>query len=206
MSRLEVWRRRLRLWVPPLVFLALNLVFLSAYRLVYQGRQILLENRIEQTANRLTELDRQAVDLRDQLDRAVLTHERIDQLNNDILGVESERLTQVIAEVQGLEERVGLQPRATSYPEERLEGFGLKRKAVVFGVEGSYIQLRQFINLLELSDSFLILEEVGLSNAGGADQRLRISFRLATYFVDPEALEAAKRSSQTSGRRRRRDG
>lgn len=206
MSRLDVWRRRLRLWVPPLVFLALNLIFLSAYRLVYQGRQILLENRIEQTADRLTELDREAAELRLQLDLAVLTRDRIDRLNNDILGIESERLTQVIAEVQGLEKQAGLQPRATSYPEERLEDFGLHRKAVAFGVEGSYFQLRQFINMLELSDSFLILEEVGLANARGADQRLRINFRLATYFVDPEALEAAKTAWQSGGRRRRRDG
>lgn len=206
MSRLEVWHSRLRVWVPPLVFLVLNLVFLSAYRMVYQGRQILLENRIEQAESGLGTLDRRAAGLREQLERAVRTHDRIDQLNSEILGLESERLTRVISEVQGLEADVGLEPRATSYPEDRLEDFGLVRKAVVFGVEGSYVQLRKFIHRLELSDSFLILEEVGLSNTGGSDKRLRINLRLATYFVDPRALEEAKKGGRTTGRRRRRDG
>lgn len=206
MSRLDVWRSRLWLWVPPFVFLALNLIFLSAYRLVYQGRQILLENRIEQTEEALAGLNQRGAELRDQFERAVLNRERIDTLYSDVLGSESERLTRVIAEVQSLEDRVGLSPRSTSYPEDRIADFGLVSKAVVFGVEGSYRQLREFINLLENSDAFLILEEVGLSNAGGGSRNLRINFRLATYFVDPQDLEAAKNSGQSSGRRQRRDG
>ena len=108
MSRLDVWRGSLWWWVPPLVFLLLNMVFLSAYRLVYQGRQIVLESRIEQADSELEELRSLRDRRQSELDRALLNRDRVGDFYRDRLATESERLTRLIAEVKGLEERVGL--------------------------------------------------------------------------------------------------
>src|SRR5262249_7156107 len=40
------------------------------------------------------------------------------------------------------------------------------KRSFVFEVDGTYLDLRKFINLLELSDSFLTLEAVSLSERG----------------------------------------
>jgi hypothetical protein len=206
MSRLDVWRTKLWWWLPPLVFLLLNLAFLSAYQLVYQGRQIVLEGRIEQAETDLEALRALSAQRADELERAVANRDRVERFYDEQLATESERLTRTIAEVKELENRVGLRPRSMSYPEETIGDFGLVRKAIVFGVEGTYIQLRQFINLLELSDSFLILEQVGLSNSSRNDPRLRINLRLATYFVDEEALAEARSEGRSGSRRRGSSG
>ena len=60
----------------------------------------------------------------------------------------------------------------------------LIKRTITFGVDGDYRQLRKFINFLELSHSFLILEEIGLRGDEQPTPTLRISLRLSTLFAE----------------------
>ena len=64
-----------------------------------------------------------------------------------------------------------------------------------FGVRGSYVALRRLINLLELSDSFLMLEEINLSGRGS--EELQITLRLSTLFSTRPA--AARPAAEAKG-------
>jgi hypothetical protein len=75
-----------------------------------------------------------------------------------------------------------------SYPTEPLEAYGLRRRAFVFSVQGTYPDLRKFINLLELSDTFLTLEQVTLSESSGG--ALGIQLRVSTLFATGEGVPA----------------
>ena len=96
-----------------------------------------------------------------------------------------------------LSQRSGLVPQSISYPEETLEEYGLVRMSLVFGVKGTYPQLRMLVNLLERSDLFLVLQRVGLG--GSQESTLNISLEIATFFAsDPDALETvAPETEQT---------
>ena len=101
----------------------------------------------------------------------------------------------MIREVWELTSTVGLQPSSINYPEDPIVEYGLVKRTFSFTVRGNYAQLRRLINLLELTDSFLTLEEVQLAGRG-SDAQLRIGLRLSTLFVDdgraePDAEEAA---------------
>jgi hypothetical protein len=65
---------------------------------------------------------------------------------------------------------------------------GANEVSITFSVDASYDQIRRMINLLELSQQFVIIEEVSL-NSGG-DKSLNL--RLKTLFRD-EAPAAANR-------------
>jgi hypothetical protein len=70
-------------------------------------------------------------------------------------------------------------------------GYGLVRRSIVFTVNGTYEELRRFVNFLELSDNFVTLEDVGLSERGsGGDLRiaLRLSILVLAEGVDPSRL------------------
>ena len=108
-------------------------------------------------------------------------------------STEAERLTRLITEVKRLSQRSGLVPKSISYPEETLEEYGLVRMSLVFGVQGTYPQLRMLVNLLERSDLFLVLERVGLG--GSQESTLNISLEISTFFAsDPDALERRARA------------
>ena len=81
--------------------------------------------------------------------RARTNEQQVEQLYDERFSTRSRRLTGVTAEVKELARKAGLDPRSLSYPEEEIEEFGLIKRSFVFSVEGTYVELRQFINLLE---------------------------------------------------------
>ena len=102
------------------------------------------------------------------LDDARASREALVALYQRGFSTQAERLTQLITEVKRLAQRAGLEPKSISYPEEALDEYGLVRMSLVFGVQGTYPQLRTLINLLEHSDLFLVLEHIGLSNSNSS--------------------------------------
>lgn len=187
----SIWRRRVGLWLPALVFLLVNLVALVVYPLRFAARVEVTAEEIEEQRAVLTELVDRRQDLEAQQQAIERTRLAIDEMYGERLATESERLTRIIAEVKDLASRSGLTPPAVSYPTEQLEEYGLRRRGFVFSVEGTYPDLRKFVNLLELSNTFLTLEEVGLTEGSG---RLRIQLRISTLFATRDGPPRGLRS------------
>lgn len=194
-----IWRRRLALWLPALVVLLVSLAFLSAYRFLLAGQSQLRQSRLERLDRQLGELESEHSALQELVDRLQSNQLGIEQLHQTWLSTEAERLTAVITEVKTLARRARLQSSGFSYPDEVLEEYGLIKRSIAFSITGSYSQLRQFVNLLELSDQFLMLEEIRLSDSGQDTGGVRVDVRLATLFRHSDLLEApAERSRSTA--------
>lgn len=177
-----IWRRRLAVWVPALVFFAANLALFSTYRLVYAGRVESLRGSLEERQERRAELGERSRELTRLVARARASRVGMDELYRERLSTERGRFTAVTAEIRDLARRAGLEPSAMSYPTEQIEGYGLSKRYFTFNVQGTYLELRRFVNFLELTPSFVTLEEVALS--GGEGARLGIRLRLSTLFAD----------------------
>jgi type IV pilus assembly protein PilO len=162
----NIWRQRLGVWVPALAFLAINCIGLLVYALAYSDRVRTLELDVRDQGNQLGAARAEQQQRVDLLRQAKVNRERVRQLYSEHFSTRRRRLTGVTAEVQDLARRAGLVPRAISYPEEQIQQYGLIKRSFVFSVDGTYGDLRKFINLLELSDSFLTLEDIALTEAG----------------------------------------
>lgn len=181
--RRENWLARWRMWVPALVFFLLNGAGALAYSLVGIGDQANLEQqRLTSAKKREAQVAERSRQLGHQVDQILENRERIRMLYEERLSTQSERLTQSIAELRQLARQSGLVPDRVSYPEQSLGDFGLIQKSFVFSVSGSYAELRRLINTLELTESFLTLEEIRLGG-GNEGEELRISLRLSTLFT-----------------------
>lgn len=196
----NLWRRGLKVWLPPAILFAVNLGFLSTYRLLLAGQAELLTRRVERLSAAVEELAEERTALEETVTKVNLNRQRIDELYSQWLSTEQQRLTHVIAEVKDLARRAGVaEPATLSYPEEELAEYGLVRRSLVFTVAGGYAELRQFINFVELSDLFLILAEVGLGEGGGKDPLLRISLRIETLFAEEQLNESGSESVVREG-------
>lgn len=129
---------------------------------------------------RLDRLARESA--RNRLDTARLYEERF--------STEKGRFTDLVREIKRLAEHAGLDPKDIGYPEESLEGFGLSRRSFIFAVDGSYANLRAFLHLLELSPSFVTLNEIAVSERDGG-KGLSVSLRLTTFFAEGRAPATA---------------
>ncbi|MEM7049416.1 MAG: hypothetical protein AAF604_07140 [Acidobacteriota bacterium] len=176
----DLWRSRLLLWLPPLILLLVALVALGIYRGRYADQAEGGARSLDRATQVLSEVQRQSSTLDRSVRQIRTARHNLDEFHGDRLSTENLRLTKLIAEVKDLAETCGLDPRSISYPNQVIEDFGLRKRSFVFSVQGSYASLRRLINLLELSDSFLTLEQVTLQ---GSDQALlNIDLKISTLF------------------------
>jgi len=162
-ARSDIWRQRLWVWVTALAFVALNGIGLLVYLFAYSDRVNTLELDRRDQGKRLADVRGARLHSEDLLRQARVNRERILQLYDEHFSTRRRRLTGVTAEVKDLAKRAGLVPRSITYPEEQIQQYGLIKRSFIFSVDGTYTDLRKFINLLELSDSFLTLEDVSLA-------------------------------------------
>lgn len=194
----EIWRKRLWLWVPALVFFLANFGIFSVYRWGYAGQVQSLEEQLKQRNQDLTKHreDRQKQEARFQ--RAQVNAGRIKDFYAERLSTRRQRLTDVTGEFYRMAAKAGLTPKSVSYPEEQIEDFGLVKRSFVFSVEGNYGELRQFINQLELSESFLTLEQVTLTEGSQQGPQLHMNLRISTLFANEEGAPALVKPAEAA--------
>jgi type IV pilus assembly protein PilO len=184
-GRDEIWRLRLWVWLPALLFFLANATAYVVYRFGFADRVQSLEASLDETRKNL-EPDAAK---RTRLERLIARSQRNDQeirrLYDERFSTRRQRLTRITAEVKHLARTAGLNPLSISYGNEEIESYGLVKRSIAFSVDGTYLELRKFINLLELSESFLTLEEVTLASDEGDQQgpELHIRLSLSTLFA-----------------------
>ncbi|HXU45790.1 MAG TPA: hypothetical protein VN783_09700 [Thermoanaerobaculia bacterium] len=183
-----VWRERLWLWLPALLFFLANVAAFGVYRLGYSSRVAALEKSLEGERRQLDEATRGQREIATRVALASASRSGIRDLYQDRFSTRKRRLTLITAEVKELAKKAGLDPRSISYPEEKIADFGLVRRSFNFAAGGSYEGLRRFLNLLEISDSFLVLESMNVDEQRDQSQaELRVDLKLSTLFAEDEA-------------------
>jgi len=110
-------------------------------------------------------------------------------LRQDVLSTKRQRMIAVQLEVAELASKFGINMERVQYeapdPEqagkEGLERFGMK-----VPLKGGYANLRKFLQAVEASDEFLVIEQVALEGEPGSQAALELNITLATYFDAPE--------------------
>ena len=191
-GRDEIWRLRLWVWVPALLFFLANATAYVVYRFGFADRVESLEARLDETQKELDQLAARRARVERVIQRSQRNEVEIRRLYEERFSTRSQRLVLVTAELKQLARSAGLEPLALSYPQEPIKEYGLIKRSFSFEVNGTYLELRKFINLLELSNSFLTLEAVNLS--GGEGERgpeLDIQLQISTLFASEAGSDEA---------------
>jgi Tfp pilus assembly protein PilO len=115
----------------------------------------------------------------------------LDVIYNQVLSQKKVGVTAIRQELQDLAGDLGVDRRGVDYNYFVLPEYGLRHFTLSVPVEGAYRDIRQFINDIERSEYFLILERVDLSAERGPQggDSLVLNFQLSTYLTDEEARE-----------------
>jgi Tfp pilus assembly protein PilO len=199
----EIWRQRLWIWVPALVFFLANAAAFGVYKLGYAGRIESLQETLDSQAQTLKKLSGDRKQMETMIARVQTNETQVEQLYTDRLSTRSQRLTKITAEVKELARQAGLVPKAINYPEEEIQEQNLIRRSFVFSVEGTYASLRKFVSLLEGSRSFLTIDEATVANDAEGPE-LRIDLTLSTLFArdaqdEPAPPPAGERPAAKGG-------
>jgi hypothetical protein len=188
---MSVWREKRILLGLLAVLLLGNTIFFFTYRVQYERRLKDLDDRRDQASMRLAQEKAQRLSA----ERRVASYRRISgdvqEIYNKQWATEAERLTALISEVKHLAVASQLVPRSISYARTAEPQRGGKARTaaevvtIAFTVQGKYQQVRRLINLLELSQQFVIIDQIALSAA--ENQSLTLTLQLKTLFRDTTA-------------------
>jgi Tfp pilus assembly protein PilO len=192
----EIWRQRLWIWVPALVFFLANAAF-AVYELGYAGRIDSLNDTLNAQQDRLRDLADKRKQMETMIARVRSNEAQVEQLYTDRLSTRRLRMTSVNDEVKKLAREAGLVPKAISYPEDEIQEYNLIRRSFNFSVQGTYAGLRKFVTLLETSRSFLSVDEASVANSSEGPE-LRIDLSLSTLFARDDQDEPAPTPAETA--------
>jgi hypothetical protein len=155
------------------VFLLANAVFFFTYRVQYENRLSGLEGDKHAAEQRLESVRLQRMRTDQQYAAFRKAQRDLTVIYNERWATVPERFTALINEVKRLEAASQLIGRShgftnTEKDAKAVQGLGTDVVTISFSVQGTYPQVRRLINLLELSDQFVIIDGISLSGNGGS--------------------------------------
>ena len=190
-----IWREKQLLLVILGILLIANIVYFFTYRVQFEARLDDYTARASQAEARLDVAKSQRIAAERQLAAYRKVEKDIKEVYDNRWSTEAARLAPLIAEVKRLAVVSQLVPQTYSFahlggvPEASTVG-------ITFAVQGTYPQVRRLINLLELSQQFVIVDQIALSST--AEGVLTLNLHVKTLFRNMGAPPAARASNQTS--------
>jgi len=104
-------------------------------------------------------------------------------LRTEVLSTRQERLVEIQQELARLCSEFRIPIETVQIKNQALREDGLDRFAMIVPLEGGYDNLRKFLQAVEASDEFMVIERVALAGAlRGGGNNLQLSITLASYF------------------------
>jgi Tfp pilus assembly protein PilO len=119
----------------------------------------------------------------DELQRS---REALQTFFDEDLSTKSQRLVAVQREIHRIAQTYQVQASQLKFTHEKVEGSDLIQMGVNIPLSGGYRNLRQFINSVEKSDLFLIIQSIQLQEGDRGGVLLNLNVRLITYFADDD--------------------
>ena len=189
-----IWREKRLLLIVLGLLLVVNVIFFFTYRVQYETRLDDLDRRRDEAKTQLADATRERAAAEQQVAAYRKIEHDVQQVFVEHWATEAERLTRLITEVKRLAVAANLIPPSVSYAraEERRGsrqfGVGATQVTMSFSVAGTYQQIRHLINMLELSNHFVIIDRMDLSSKDG--DRLSMNLQIKTLFRDTTSSAA----------------
>lgn len=176
------WHER-RVWILIVgLLLAVNTIFFFTYRVRYEQRVDDAHARLDQAKEQLGVAKARRTEFQSQLDAHKQLVETIATVYDEWWSTPDKRLTAVITEVRSLVEKSGLALQTLNFSRSQTtDGSNTTNVEITFSVQGSYMQLRQLVNMLELSDEFVIIDAISFASEQ-PDGSIVLNLRLRTLF------------------------
>jgi len=187
-----IWREHRVLLITLAVLLVANAIFFFTYRVQYEARLQALDSRLAQAEEQLQQARTKRIAAEQQLASYHKVQSDLQSLYDNTWATKQQRLTTLISELKKMAVATQLDPNTINFTEtpdreaEKNGGVGTSVVTIAFSVHGTYQQIRQLINQLELSDQFVIIDAINLAAGGGAAGDLTLTLRLKTLFREPQ--------------------
>lgn len=169
-----------------LVWLGLNLAFAFTVNLPRGRRVAELDAAVGDTSSALARKQQEVERLREHFERVVGGRASLDKFYADVLSTKQNRLISFQREIRGIADQFKINVDTITYPRETYPKDKVTRFSATMPLTGSYENLREFIDTIEHSENFIVIDGIQLANSKEGGVILGLSIQLSTFFVDPD--------------------
>jgi len=183
-----IWREHRTLLIVLGALFVANAIFFFTYRVQYESRLRALDARLKQAEDDLQRARDKRIAAEQQLASYNKVQSDLETLYNQRWATKAQRLTALINELKKMGDKTQLEPNSISFSQaqdkdaQKLGHIGTSIVTITYSVHGTYQQVRQLINRLELSNQFVIIDAIHLG--GFQNGVLTLDLRLKTVFKD----------------------
>jgi Tfp pilus assembly protein PilO len=192
-ERISLLLKQIRFVELGLLFLVLNSLLFLFLVLPENQRISRLQSDYANQRSKMIEQQKRTRNMEHRLAALQKAQTDLQMIYNEKLSQKKTGVTEIRQELEELADSVNVSRSDVNYDYDVLPEFGLRHFTLSVPVEGAYRDIRRFINGIERSQHFLILEQVNLSAEKKSSDNLIMNFKLSTYLRDPEALNYENR-------------
>jgi Tfp pilus assembly protein PilO len=187
-ERISILLKQVRFVQIGLLFLLLNGVLLVLVVLPEARKISVLQADYANNRSRLVQESEETKRTENRLASLQKAQSDLKTIYTKILSDKKTGVPAIREELEQLASSLSVDRQSVSYQYDLLPEFGLRHFVLSVPVEGAYRDIRKFINGIERSEHFLILDRVNLSaeKSPGAGDHLLLNFQLSTYLTDEE--------------------
>lgn len=187
-ERISLLLRNSRFVYIGLILLVLNLLLFIFVVLPQKQKISSLQDEYSSQRIRIAEEQKEVRVLQKRLEALQKAQNDLDVIYNQVLAQKKVGVTAIRQELEDLAGSLTVESAGVAYDYEPLPKYGLRHFTLSVPVEGAYRDIRRFINDIERSQYFLILDRVNLTaeKETQAGENLILNFQLSTYLRDEE--------------------
>jgi len=170
------------------IWLGLNLVFAFLVNMPRSREVTVLSAEVQHLNREILKKTADIDRLRPEHARVLRGNSNLEVFYDEVLSTKEDRLIRFQREIRDLATKFNINMDAVTYPREVLANRVTKLGAAM-PLSGSYENLRSFLETVERSENFIVVESIQLANSKEGGVILSLTILLSTYFVDPDAPE-----------------
>lgn len=172
------WRQSLR--IPLLAIVGLNLVVFLVYTLPRSARQRGVTSRLTSLREEAERERTRVAGLRRRSDTIQANAADVEHFYRDLVSPRQEALLPILREIEDAAGQQGLETGHYTLTPEDVKGATLELTTITLPVNGTYRQLVAFLDELERSKHFVVVQKIDLQRRQGTETALNLT--LAAYL------------------------
>lgn len=172
------WRQRLR--IPLLAILGLNVLVFLGFTLPRSVRQKSVTSRLTALREEAARERERTDGLRRRSDTLRTNAADVERFYRDLVSPRQEALLPILREIEAAASEQGLETGQYNLKPEEIKGVPLELTTINLPVAGTYRQLVAFLDALERSKHFVVVQKIELQRRQGSETGLNLT--LAAYL------------------------
>ena len=145
-----------------------------------------LDEAVVSAAAALSTRTNDVTNLREHHARVIAGRTSLEVFYSEILSTKQERLISFQREIREIAKKFNINLETIGYRREPFTEDKVAKFTATMPLTGSYENLREFVDMIERSENFVIIDSIQLASSKEGGIILSLMIQLSTYFVDED--------------------